>query len=197
MPEQDENKSKYNPETVDDAKKIIDALEKRLAEREADNQRLKGEIGDYGKRLAAIEEGQKKKLEEDGNWKDLAAKRLAENETLRLTAERATALEAVIRQSNEAAIARIPEARRGLIPLEYAPEKLQSWLASNTALLTREPAPDFNAGEGAGDSNPKKKIQLSDVERAAAAGAGLSEEEYAFYKAQRGEAVDIKPPADK
>lgn len=166
MPEQDENKSKYNPQTVEEAMKIIDALEKRVGERDADNQKLRGELSEYGKRLQAIEDGQKKKLEEEGNWKALAEKRHAEAESLRLAAERASALEAVIRQTNEAAIARIPEARRSLIPVDYAPEKLQAWLASNTPLLVREPAPDFNAGEGAGGERPPAK--LTDAERDAA-----------------------------
>ncbi len=182
MPEQDENKSKYNPETVDDAKKIIEALEKRLAEREADNQKLKTEIGDYGKRLKAIEDGQKTQLEEQGNYKAIAAKYEADLAVLKPAAERASALEAVIRQNNEAAIARIPESRRGLIPVDYAPEKLQSWLANNTALLMREPAPDFNAGEGAGDGKVPGK--LTDAEREAGQLMGVKPETLERLKAQ-------------
>jgi hypothetical protein len=181
MPEEQQG-SKYNPETVDDAKKIIEALEKRLAERDADNQKLKGEIGDYGKRLQAIEEGSKKKLEEEGNWKALAEKRHAEAESLRLAAERATTLEMVIREANDAAIARIPEARRGLIPVDYAPEKLQSWLANNSAVLLREPAPDFNAGEG--DGSGMLPAKLTDAERSAGALMGVKPETLERLKAQ-------------
>jgi hypothetical protein len=184
MPEEQDKQqgSKYNPETVDDAKKIIEALEKRLAERDADNQKLKNEIGDYGKRIQAIEEGSKKKLEEEGNWKALAEKRHAEVESLKLSAERATALEAVIRQANEATIARIPEARRGLIPVDYAPEKLQTWLANNSTVLLREPAPDFNAGEGSGDGKPPAK--LTDSERDAAKLMGVKPETMEALKAR-------------
>jgi hypothetical protein len=178
MPEEQDKQqgSKYNPETVDDAKKIIEALEKRLAERDADNQKLKGEIGDYGKRLKAIEDGQKAQLEEQGNYKAIATRYEADLAVLKPAAERATALEAVIRQNNEAAIARIPEARRGLIPMDYAPEKLQSWLANNTALLMREPAPDFNAGEGGDGGKPAPK--LNEEEKSLAKQWGMSEEDY-------------------
>ena len=182
MPDENNQQGKYNPETLEDAKKIIDALEKRVGEREADNQKLRGELGEYGKRLQAIEEGQKKKLEEEGNWKALAEKRHAEAESLRLAAERATALEAVIRQANEATIARVPEARRGLIPVDYAPEKLQAWLANNAPLLMREPAPDFNAGEGTGGEGSPAK--LTDAERAAAAAFGVKPEKLAELKAR-------------
>jgi hypothetical protein len=127
-------------------------------------------------RLKAIEEGSKKKLEEEGNWKALAEQRAAEAESLKPFAERAKSLEAVIRQNNEAAIARIPEARRGLIPMDYAPEKLQSWLANNTALLMREPAPDFNAGEGGDGGKPAPK--LNEEEKSLAKQWGMSEEDY-------------------
>jgi hypothetical protein len=197
MPEDDKQQgSKYNPESLEDAKKIIDSLEKRVGERDATITGLRTELGDYGKRLQAIEEGQKKKLEEEGNWKALAEKRHAEAESLRLAAERATALEAVIRQSNEASIARIPEARRGLIPVDYAPEKLQAWLASNGALLMREPAPEFNQGEG-GDGNPPKKIQLTEEHKAFAASAGIPLDVYEKMYAQRGEPIKLEQPSEK
>lgn len=178
----DKQQGKYNPETVDDAKKIIEALEKRLGERDATIESLKGDLGKYGERLQAIEDGSKKKLEEEGNWKALAEKRHAEVETLKLSAERATALEAVIRQNNEAAIARIPETRRGLIPMDYAPEKLQSWLANNTSLLMREAAPDFNAGDGSGSERPPSK--LTDAERNAGSLLGVKPETLAALKEQ-------------
>jgi hypothetical protein len=182
MPEEEKQQgSKYNPETVDDAKKIIEALEKRLAERDADNQKLKSEIGDYGKRLKAIEDGQQQQLVEQGNYKAIAEKLQADLTVYKTKAERADSLDAVIRQANEAAIARIPESRRSLIPTDYPPEKLQDFLAKNTALLMREPAPDFNAGEGAGGERTPAK--LTDAEKEAASLLGAKPETIEKLKA--------------
>jgi hypothetical protein len=178
----DKQDSKYKPATLEDAQKIIDSLVKRVGERDATIDKLNASNEDFGKRIQAIEEGSKKKLEEEGNWRALAEKRHAEVESLRLSAERATALEAVIREANDAAIARIPEARRGLIPVDYAPEKLQSWLANNSAVLLREPAPDFNAGEGAGDG--KAPAKLTDAERDAGTLMGVKPETLERLKAQ-------------
>jgi hypothetical protein len=183
MPDEDNKQdSKYNPATLEDAQKIIDSLVKRVDEHKGENQRLKSELADYGSRLKAIEDGQKQELETQGNYKSLAEKYQAELAVLKPKSERAEALEAVIRQANEATIARIPEARRGLIPVDYAPEKLQAWLASNTGLLLRDPAPEFNAGEGTGDGKPPAK--LTDAEKEAAALLGAKPETIEKLKAQ-------------
>jgi hypothetical protein len=177
-----EEQDKYKPETLEDAQRIIDSLVKRVGERDTTIEGLKGDVADYGKRLKAIEDGQKIQLEEQGNYKAIASKYEADLAVLKPAAERATALEAVIRQANDATIARIPEARRGLIPVDYAPEKLQTWLANNSTVLLREPAPDFNAGEGSGDGKPPTK--LTDAEREAAALMKVKPETMEALKAQ-------------
>lgn len=182
MPEEQSNQgSKYNPADLDEAKRIIEALEKRVNERDDTIKTLRGDLDGYGQRLQAIEDDRKKKLEEEGNWKELAQKRASEVEALKLSAERAAALEGVIRAANEAAIARIPEGRRGLIPVDYAPEKLQTWLAANSAALINQPPPDFNAGEG---GEGKTVTKLSEAERQAASLFGVDVKDIEAIKEQ-------------
>lgn len=143
--------SKYNPATVEDARKIIDALEKRIGERETTIDELKKASASLSDQVHAIQEANKKRLEAEGNFAELKTALQAEIETLRPTAERARALEAIIRESNEARINRVPETMRALIPAEYPPERLQAWLNANENLLTKPPAPAFDAGAGAGN----------------------------------------------
>lgn len=167
--------SKYNPATVDDAKKIIEALEKRLGERDATIEQLKSSATTLTERMAAIEAANRKKLEEQGNYAELRTQLQAEIEALKPTAERAAALEKIIRESNDARIARVPEQYRAMIPGEYAPEKLQAWLNANEALLAKPPAPNFDAGAGAG--NQPAASSLTPEQRATAKRFGLSDED--------------------
>lgn len=193
MPEEQDKQQDQNKTgrfaSLDDAVKYAESLEKRLQEKDST-------IYSLDERIKAIETSQKQKLADDGNWKALAEQRAAEAEALKPIAERAKLLEANIRATNEASIARIPEAKRKYIPTKYSAEDLQAWLTENAAGLVREAAPDFNAGEG-GESNPQKMVQLSDDEKRVAASAGISEKDYAFYKSQRGEAVNTDKSSDK
>lgn len=150
--DQETGNSKYNPATVEDARKIIEALEKRVGERDSTIEQLKTSASTLSERMAAIEASTRKKLEEQGNYQEVRAQLLAEIEALKPSAERASTLEQIIRDGNEARIARVPEAMRSMIPTDYAPERLQSWLNANETLLTRKPAPNYDAGAGAGSN---------------------------------------------
>jgi len=180
----DDQQSKYNPEDLDSARKIISALEKRLGERDETITGLKSQVSEFAERMSAIEQAQKTRLEEQGNYQELARKYQADLEAVRPVAERAQALEAIIRDSNEARVQRIPEQQRGLIPVDYPPERLQAWLNANEALLVRPPAPDYNAGAGAnGESVPSKT--LSDAERRMAKLIGVTDAEFLAEKQRR------------
>lgn len=144
--------SKYNPATVEDAKKIIEALEKRIGERDATIEQLKTSQTTMADQIKAIQAANQKKLEEQGNFAEVKTQLQAQIETLRPSAERAAALEKIIRESNEERIKSVPEQYRAMIPSEYAPEKLQAWLNANEKLLVKQPAPNFDAGAGAGSS---------------------------------------------
>lgn len=168
--------SKYNPATVDDARKIIEALEKRIGEREATIDELKKASASLSDQVRAIQEANKKRLEAEGNFAELKTALQAEIETLRPTAERARALEAIIRESNEARINRVPETMRALIPAEYPPERLQAWLNANENLLTKPPAPAFDAGAGAGNGTLAAS-KLTPEMRATARKLGVTDDE--------------------
>lgn len=166
---------KYNPATVEEAQKIIAALEKRLGERDATIEQQRTSIGTLNERIAAIEAANRKKLEEQGNFSELRTQLQAEIEALKPIAERAAALEKIIRDSNDARIQRVPEQYRAMIPADYPPEKLQAWLNANEALLSKPPAPRFNAGEGAGGAPAASS--LTPEQKAMAKKFGLREEE--------------------
>jgi len=168
--------SKYNPATVDDARRIIEALEKRIGEREATIDELKKASASLSDQVRAIQEANKKRLEAEGNFAELKTALQAEIETLRPTAERARALEAIIRESNEARINRVPETMRALIPAEYPPERLQAWLNANENLLTKPPAPAFDAGAGAGNG-PLAASKITPDMRTMARKLGVTDDE--------------------
>lgn len=173
---QQSNDSQYNPSDLDEARKIINALEKRVGERDAELGDLKGRVSTLSEQMQAMQDAQKKRLEQSGNFEELARTRQAEIEALSPYKDRAAALEAQIRTENEKRIERIPEQMRGVIPTDYPPEKLSQWLTNNTALLTKPPAPDYDAGAG-GDAPPQKG-KLTPAQKQLAARFGLTEEQY-------------------
>lgn len=92
---------------------------------------------------------QQQRLAEEGKWKELAEARAAELAGLTPFKERADTLEQMIRASNSARINTVREDMRALIPVDYPPEKLATWLDANIARLTTPPAPNIDAGAGA------------------------------------------------
>lgn len=175
--------SKYNPATVDDARKIIEALEKRVGEREATIEQLRASASTLSERITAIEAATRKKLEEQGNYQEVRAQLQAEIEALKPSAERAAALEQIIRESNEARIGRVPETMRSMIPTDYAPERLQAWLNANEALLTKKPAPNYDAGAGAGSNGSgTRQPELTADEQMMAKRMKMTPEQYQAAK---------------
>lgn len=170
---------KYTPATIEDAAKIIEELTKRLGERDSDLEKYKRDLSTY---TAA----QRKQLEEQGNHKALADQYAAEVARLKPIEERATALEAIIRESNESRIKNVPEQMRGLIPSDYPPEKLQRWLNANEAQLAKQPAPNYDAGAGlgSGGGNSGSTPKLTADELDVAKRMGMSAEDYAKAKSK-------------
>jgi phage I-like protein len=120
------------------------------------------------------------RLAEEGRWKELAETRAAELADLSPYRERAETLEKMIRANNEARIERVPEELRGLVPVEYAPERLSSWLDANWERLSKRPAPDIDAGAGGGGAG--KAMNLTAEEKQAAKRFGMTDEQYAVWK---------------
>lgn len=180
MPEENQNQqggseSKYDPKTVEDAKKIIAALEKRVGEREATIEQLQSSTADLNKQIKTIQEANLKKLQEQGDFTAVKTQLQTEIETLKPLKERAEALEKIIRESNEERVKKVPEALRAMVPVDYPPERLQAWLNANEAQLVKQPAPNFNAGEGAGNSPALSN--LTPEQKALAKRFGLKDED--------------------
>lgn len=178
--------SKYNPASLEDANKIIAAILKRLEERDTEAKQYKTERDNLTK-------AQRKQLEDDGNYKALADQAAAEVAQLKAYKERAESLETIFRAGNEERIKTIPDNKKALVqPLVdvLTPEKLHNYLNANPSLFVKEPAPDYDAGKGAGSSgNPLPK--LTDFERELARMTGVSDKEYAEMKQQKGQPIDF------
>ncbi len=162
------------PTTVEGWQKKYEALQKRVVDRDTKIDHLNGVNGKLDERIKAIEKAQKEKLEKDGDYKTLADERAADIEKYKPLAERAGALEAIIRESNEARVKNVPDSMRALIPTDYPPERLQSWLNANEALLVKPPAANYDAGAGAGNTGGGKgepKVTDEDKRQAAIAQA--------------------------
>jgi len=179
-----EGNSKYKVADLESAQKVIAALEKRVAERD-------GTISGLNDRLTAIEKANLDKLAQDGNFRELASQRAAEVEKLRPSAERAEALDKVIRDINDARIKALPETVRALVPTDYPPEKLMNWLTANENLLKAPPQPDFDAGAGGGGrgkGSSAPDMTAEEIEFAKA--AGISVERYAEMKKKKGQPIE-------
>lgn len=122
------------------------------------------------------------RLAEAGNWKQLAEEAKKELARVKPYEDRATALDAIIRASNDALIAQLPEHLRKAVPLDYPPEKLHSWLEATVPILIKPNAPDLNQGAGGTGGGTKQTPQLTDDEKRIAKAFGLSEEDYAKNK---------------
>lgn len=153
---------KYNPSTLEDALKIIGALSKRVEERESEANRYKSERD-------TLTAAQRKQLEDDGKFKQIAEQQAVDLARLKPLEERAAALEKIIRESNEARIKAVPDQYRNMIPTDYPPEKLQTWLNANEALLVKPPAPNYDGGAGANGSGGKGEPKVTDEDRRQAA----------------------------
>ncbi len=170
-----EKPAKYNPATLEDAQRIIAALEKRVLERDEELRTVKPQLGTMQQQLETLMAARRKELEQGGNHEQLAKEYAAQLEMLKPQATLAKELEDVIRADNEAIIKQVPETMRSIIPTDYPPAKLKQWLTANAPLLAKQPAPNFEAGAGGGASKGAgDKIQVTDADRAQAAAATAS-----------------------
>lgn len=166
---------------IEDPAGKIAALEKRLAERDA-------ELAKMRQQFTTAEQERKKRMAEEGNFKALLEEAQAQVSNLSSYQERATALEKIIREGNETLVQRIPEDRRSLVPVSLPPEELRSWLDKNLALLVKPPAPNLDGGAG-GTGTTGQEVQLTQEEKDYALSAGMTEKEYAEYKGKSGQPV--------
>jgi hypothetical protein len=174
------------PTTIEGWQKLAEAREKRIREREDQINSLKAQYTGANERLTAIERAQQERLAKQGDFETLAQQRAAEVESLKPFAQRTSELEAVIREDNEAIIKSIPEQMRSIIPTDYPPEKLKRWLTTNMTLLSKQPAPNYDAGAGGGGGG-SQPVKLSPDELAMAKRVGVTPEEYLKAKNRKQE----------
>ncbi len=118
-----------------------------------------------------LSDAEKKRLEAQGQWEQIAKSAAQEADTLKPYKGRAETYEALIQQSNEALIQRIPEDMRDIVPLKLPPHELFGWLTANVDRLNKRPAPDIDAGAGSGGGASAVKVTDADNSAAAAAKA--------------------------
>jgi len=123
-------------------------------------------------RIKALEQDRQQRLTVEEKLREAEANAVG----LMQYKDRAAALEAMIQAQNNAAIANIPEDMRGLIPTDYTPERLASWLTANAGKLSRPKAPSLDGGAGVGDRGQDEAV-LTDDERAMARRFGLTEKQ--------------------
>jgi hypothetical protein len=110
------------------------------------------------------------RLTEQGQFKTIAEQARQEADALKPFKERAEAYEKAFRASNDARIARVPEAMRSLIPTTLPPHEVSAYLDANWELLTATRAPDLDAGAGGG-SGGGTQVQVTEADKQQAAAA--------------------------
>ena len=156
------------------------------------------ERNDLQKRLVALESAQQqnqdKELAEQNRYKELAEqlqKRLDELQAIETTATRySTALKA----SNEIRLQQIPEDKRSIVPEYDDPVQLGKWFDDNLDKLTDpgKPSPpklDGGSGSGGGVGDAPPKLTQAEIDVANA--AGMSLEDFAIGKGNRGKPIII------
>ena len=161
------------------AQQKLRAMEERLGEVNNESAGRRHRLNELEATVKQLTEAQQKRLAEQGNFEELARQRAAELETLKPYEERAKTLEGIIRASNDARIAQVREDLRALVPADYAPEKLATWLDANWSRLTVKAAPDLDAGAGTAAG---RTMKLTDEERTAARRFGLTDEQFLASK---------------
>lgn len=143
-----------------------EAAENRVKAKKAEEQRLKEEAD---------------RLAQQGEWQTLAEQRAQELERLKPVSEKAAALEAKIKASNDSRIQQLPEELRSVVPDFDDPVLVSEWLDANLSKLTARTAPALDGGV-TGDRGGKGAASLTADELAAAKRMGISPELYAKYK---------------
>lgn len=157
-----ESDSQDSPGEYDDPAKYIEALEKRLAERDAKLQKQREALSE----LETLREARKKQLEEQGNYKALhesAQSKLAELEPIAQSYEQ---LINEIRDANEARIKSLPAEQQGLVKAlseKLSPPELRKWLDNaEGTIIGKRKAPDTGAGRGVEGGSPSIEITEQD-----------------------------------
>jgi hypothetical protein len=166
------------PSAIPDVKPAENMIPKaRLDEviKERDDARRKADAMEK-----AQQEAERKRLEESAEYKKLYESTLADVTALKPKAEQVDAYEATLKEILDAQIAELPEEFRGVVPDGLPTQGKLNWLAKNKSIFMK-PEP-YDIGAGKKGTQPGKKTELTEEEKAFARQFGVSEEEYAKNK---------------
>ena len=146
-----------------------EAMQSRDAKKKADDAAQKAEED----RLLAI-----------GEHETVIANLRTENEQLRLRAEIGDEAIQSMTDDNQVRFDDTPETLRYQIPVDYSPQKLSQWWAKYGNKVKMPNAPDFDAGDGGGQSGRNNNDKQSDVkltpeQKEFADKVGMTYEQYA------------------
>lgn len=163
----------------EDIRKYIDGLRKEAAAYRVAAKAKEAE-------LARAEEA---KLAEQQKWQELATLREQQLAELKPERERREALETFVKDAVTKRIEALPEAYRTLVPEYDDPVKTLAWLDANAGKLVtpRPPALDAGVRGDSGLALPK----LTEVEQQLARMAGMTDQQYAEYKAKKAQAQQV------
>ena len=128
----------------------------------------------------AQQEGERKRLEEANQYKELYEKTQTELSNLKPKAEQVDTYEKTLTSILESQIAELPEDFRDVVPDGLSTQAKLDWLAKNKAKFMK--AEPFDIGAGKKGTKPDQKTQLTPEEKEMAAKYGMTDEQYAKYK---------------
>lgn len=163
-----------------DIRKYIDELRKESA-----SYRIAAKA-----REAELVRAEETKLAEQQKWQELAELRAKEVDALKPERERREVLEGFVRDTVAKRIEALPEAYRTLVPEYDDPVKTLAWLDANAGKLITPRPPTLDAGVRGDSSQTLPK--LTEVEQQLARMAGMTDQQYAEYKARKTQAA--QPP---
>lgn len=128
----------------------------------------------------AQQEGERKRLEEANQYKELYEKTQTELSNLKPKAEQVDTYEKTLTSILDVQIAELPEDFRDVVPDGLSTQAKLDWLAKNKAKFMK--AEPFDIGAGKKGTKPDQKTQLTPEEKEMAAKYGMTDEQYAKYK---------------
>lgn len=128
----------------------------------------------------AQQEGERKRLEEANQYKELYEKTQAELSNLKPKAEQVDTYEKTLTSILDAQIAELPEDFRDVVPDGLSTQAKLDWLAKNKAKFMK--AEPYDIGAGKRGTRPDKSAELSEEEKSVARRFGMTDEEYVKAK---------------
>lgn len=156
--------------TVEELQAQLDKLQGTLKERNKEEAARR-------KRVDELEAELKRRQEAEMTEAERMQAKLKELEP---QAQKATEYEAVIAELLDTRLkALIPEARKAVEDLPGDALTRLQWLARNEALFTRQAAPKLDGGQGGGEREKDRPIQLTEAQLKAARSMNVTPEAYA------------------